>query len=96
MGPSEKGESRTRSGRSERFPSLSLQKVRRGEMTLDEYLDESTEEAVARVKHLLGPEDLEILRETLREHVRTDPVVVEMIRQMSGQTPEFDLDSIER
>ncbi|MGC4070830.1 MAG: hypothetical protein QM784_40375 [Polyangiaceae bacterium] len=64
-------------------------------MTLDEYLDEATGVAIARVKHLLGPKDLEVLRETLREHVRTDPVVVEMLRQMTGQTPELTSDSIE-
>jgi hypothetical protein len=57
-------------------------------MTLDEYLDEATEVALARVKPLLGDKDLSIVRALLREHASTNPVVVELIREMTGQTPE--------
>ena len=66
----------------------SLHKLRSGELSLDEYLDERVEQAVA---HLAGRVDsarLEQIRELLREEVRTDPVLVEMVRQATGRTPE--------
>ena len=71
-----------------RAPSQSLQKLRRGEMSLDEYLDEATELALARVKSKVVGDALKNLRETMREHLRTDPVMVELIRKVTGQTPE--------
>lgn len=70
-----------------RAPSESLQKLQRGEMSLEDYLDEATEVALARVQGKVVGDALANLRETLREHVRTDPNLVEMIRQLTGQTP---------
>jgi hypothetical protein len=66
----------------------SLQKVRRGEMSLDEYLDERAELALAHVKGKVTEARLQMLRETVREHMRTDPVVVEMVRRLTGLEPE--------
>ena len=65
----------------------SLQKVRRGELSLDEYLEERVERALAHVKGKVSDERLLLLRETVREHLRTDPTVVEMVRLLTGQVP---------
>lgn len=70
-----------------REPSESLQKVRRGEMSVDDYLDEAAEKALTPFKGKLASGDLETLRLTMREHLRTDPVTVELIRQLTGQLP---------
>lgn len=56
-------------------------------MSLDEYLDEATENALAHVKPHLSADRLEIVRETLRESLRTDPVLVEMVERLTGRSP---------
>ncbi len=71
-----------------RAPSESLQKLKRGELSLDEYLDEAAENALLHVKGRVSPEVLENFRETLRESLRTDPVLVEMVQCLTGQTPQ--------
>lgn len=73
-----------------RAPSEALQKLRRGELTLDAYLDEATEVALAKVAGRVVGEALQNLRETLREHIRTDPVMVELLRQLAGHAPNPD------
>jgi hypothetical protein len=65
----------------------SLQKVRRGEMSLDDYLEERVEHALVHVKGKVSVERLQMLRETVREHLRTDSTVIEMVRQLTGQVP---------
>jgi hypothetical protein len=56
-------------------------------MSLDDYLDERAEAALEHIKGRIPTERLELVRESLREHIRTDPVVIEMIRRLTGQTP---------
>jgi len=77
-------------GGTARAPSESLQKLRRGEMSLDEYLDEAAEAAIGRFKGILSNQDVEVMRATLREHLRTDPITTEMVRRVTGQTPNSE------
>jgi len=65
----------------------SLQRVQRGEMSLDEYLDERAEKALDHVRGKVTPEILETVRSTIREQLRTDPVLVELVRRATGQVP---------
>jgi hypothetical protein len=67
--------------------SESLQKVKRGEMTLEEYLDERAEKALAHVKGKVADDILDGVRQTLREKLRTDPVLVEAVRRATGRVP---------
>ncbi|HMA95873.1 MAG TPA: hypothetical protein VKP30_24465 [Polyangiaceae bacterium] len=67
--------------------SESLQKLKRGEMSLDAYLDERAEEALAHVKGRVPQETLENLRFVLRERLRHDPVLIEMVRCATGLVP---------
>ncbi len=66
--------------------SASLQRLKHGELTLEEYLDERVELAMERMKGLVAPTALEDIRRTLREKFRTDPVFVSAIEQATGQT----------
>lgn len=64
----------------------SLERLRRCEVTLEEYLDERVEAALAHVRGRVSEEKLEILREVVREHTRTDPAFIELVRKVTGRT----------
>lgn len=57
----------------------------RGEISLDQYLDRRLEQALEHLTGRMSPEQLDFVRDTLREQLRTDPVLVEMIRRATGQ-----------
>jgi len=71
----------------DRPESESLQKLKRGEVGLDSYLDDRVEEALAHVKGKVPNETLENLRFVLRERLRSDPVLIEMVRRTTGLVP---------
>lgn len=69
--------------------SEDLAKLRRGEITLDAYLDACVEGAVA---HLVGTVDddvLESVREAVRAQARMDPVVVAVVERLTRQDRDF-------
>jgi len=74
----------------ERPFSDALARLRRGEGTLDEYLDAQVEVAVEHLKGRLPEERLEIVREVLRDSLRTDPEFAEHIRKLTGQFVETE------
>jgi hypothetical protein len=65
--------------------SESLEKFRAGELTLEQYLDERVEKSLAHIKGKVTANVLAQVRETVRESLRTDPVLVESVRQTTGQ-----------
>lgn len=69
------------------IPDDALQRLQSGELTLDEYLDIRVEKALAHVKGRMSEERYQMLRDVMREHIRTDPVCAEMARRVTGQTP---------
>jgi hypothetical protein len=66
--------------------SSELDKLTRGEITLDDYLDARVSEAVRHLEGKLGAEQLAFVRQTLRDELATDPVLVELVRQATGKT----------
>lgn len=68
--------------------SESVQRLERGEITLDEYLDERTEEALTAYRGKVPESTLDNLRFVLREKIRTDPVLVEAVRRTTGMVPQ--------
>jgi hypothetical protein len=68
--------------------SESARKVKRGEMSLDEYLDERAEEGLAHLKGKVADSTLETVRFVLREKLRTDPGLVEAVKRATGMTPQ--------
>jgi hypothetical protein len=76
------------SNRSAALPSEELQRLGRGEITLDEYLRLRVEQGVAHLRALLPEADLDIIRETLRAQLVTDPRLAALVRQATGQDPQ--------
>ncbi|MBX3129128.1 MAG: hypothetical protein KF718_20595 [Polyangiaceae bacterium] len=68
----------------------SLGRLGRGEITLDQYLDERVASASAPLAASLGPEQLEFVQSALREQLATDPVLIELVRRATGQVPRAE------
>ena|SRR5688572_28975731 len=65
-----------------------LEQVQRGEVGLDVYLDVRVSDAVGHLEGKLLPEQLEFVKEELREQLRSDPVLIELVRRATGHSPE--------
>lgn len=61
--------------------SSALQRLDAGEISVDEYLDLQVNEAVAHLEGKLPPSQLQFVRESLREQLTEDPVLVELVRR---------------
>jgi hypothetical protein len=72
----------------EEQPSEALARVRRGELSLDAYLETLVERALAHVKGRVSEERLGIVREVVRDSLREAPEFQEAIRLLTGQTPQ--------
>ena len=64
-----------------------LARLERGEIGLDAYLDARVGEATKHLEGRLGQNELEFVRRTLRAELESDPVLVELVRRATGQTP---------
>jgi hypothetical protein len=67
--------------------SAALRQLNRGELSLDEYLEYRVEDAVAHLKDTVSAEQLDFVREVLRQELRSDPALREMLRQVTGREP---------
>ncbi len=65
-----------------------LARLESGEITLDQYLDGQVDQAVSHLQDKLPAAQMTIVRETLREQLQTDPVLIELVKRATGQTPE--------
>jgi hypothetical protein len=70
--------------------SPALEKVRRGELTIDEYIDQRLDAAMAHVDPRLSTEQRARAREVLREHIMSDPVLSQQLARLTGQPPVAD------
>jgi len=61
--------------------SSALQRLDAGDISVDEYLDLQVNEAVAHLAGKLPSNQLEFVRESLREQLTEDPVLVELVRR---------------
>jgi len=86
--PSEGKSSSGRLARKANDGSEALGRLRRGEMTLDAYLDLRADESVRPLIGLVEPTRLRVIRDVLREELTMDPVLVEMVRGATGRDPE--------
>ncbi len=69
--------------------SEDLAKLRRGEITLDAYLDACVEGAVAHLVGSLDEDALESVREAVRAQARMDPVVMAVVERISQRDRDF-------
>jgi hypothetical protein len=67
--------------------SEALQAVKRGELGLEQYLDQRVTEAVRHLEARLSPDELGFVKQTLREQLSTDPVLMELVRRATGSLP---------
>lgn len=65
--------------------SDALKKLKRGELSLDEYLDLQADLGVRNLEKLLDPDALKAVRDVVRAELSNDPVVAEMIAELTGQ-----------
>jgi hypothetical protein len=67
--------------------SETLGRLERGEIDLDGYLDERVADAVLHLADKLAPQQLDFVKQTLREQLATDPVLVELVKRAAGAAP---------
>ena len=63
-----------------RAGSEALEKLRRGELTVEQYIEDRVERALGAIPIPLSAEQRESVRDTLRFQVATDPVLAEYKR----------------
>lgn len=68
--------------------SVLFARFKRGEISVDEYLDGRVNEAIAPYNGKLPADRIEWLRGMLREQLATDPVSAEFVRQATGREPQ--------
>jgi uncharacterized protein (DUF2342 family) len=66
--------------------SAALQQLRAGKIDVEGYLQMKLDEATAHLQGLL-PADLATIRKALRERLASDPALVDLAKQASGQAP---------
>ena len=64
--------------------SAALSSLQRGELSLDQYLDGRVSEATSHLAGKLSPDQLDFVRQSLREQLATDPVLVELVQRTTG------------
>ena len=67
--------------------SEALEKLERGELSREEYLDVRVAEATAHLEGKLSADQLDFVKESLRTQLGTDPVLVELVRRATGSAP---------
>jgi hypothetical protein len=61
-----------------------LEQVRGGTLSLDQYVDIRVEQAVQHLKQTLPTDELDFVRASLRDQMRADPVLVELLQRATG------------
>jgi hypothetical protein len=71
--------------------SAALASLQRGELSLDQYLDGRVSEATQHLAGKISPDQLEFVKQSLREQLATDPVLVELVQRTTGSAPASEL-----
>lgn len=71
--------------------SAALVSVQRGELSVDQYLDGRVSDATSHLVGKLSPEQLEFVKQSLREQLATDPVLVELVQRATGMAAASEL-----
>src|SRR5688572_3334550 len=65
-----------------------VERVQRGEVGLDQYLQVRVDDAVRHLEPSLTAEQLGFVKQELLEQLRSDPVLIELVRRTTGKSPE--------
>jgi hypothetical protein len=71
--------------------SAALSSLQRGELSLDQYLDGRVSDATSHLVGKLTPDQLEFVKQSLRDQLATDPVLIELVQRTTGKTPASEL-----
>ncbi len=71
--------------------SAALSSLQRGELSLDQYLDGRVSDATSHLVDKLSPDQLEFVKQSLRDQMATDPVLVELVQRTTGAAPASEL-----
>ena len=71
--------------------SAALSSLQRGELSLDQYLDGRVTDATSHLVGKLSPDQLEFVKQSLREQMATDPVLAELVQRTTGAAPASEL-----
>ena len=71
--------------------SAALSSLQRGELSLDQYLDGRVSDATSHLVGKLSPDQLEFVKQSLRDQLATDPVLVELVQRTTGSAPASEL-----
>jgi len=66
--------------------SAALSSLQRGELSLDQYLDGRISDATNHLTGQISPEQLDFVKQSLREQLTTDPVLVELVQRTTGSS----------
>lgn len=58
-----------------------LERLERGELSVEQYLDSRVDEAIAPFQAHLSPEKLDFMKNALRAQLESDPVLIELVRR---------------
>ena len=72
--------------------SEALQRLKRGELTLDQYLHVVVERNVAHIRGLVPSEQLEDIKGVLRAELASSPALIDLVRTATGLDPQFSDD----
>jgi len=64
-----------------------VRKLRDGEIDKEQYYEASVERSISRLRGIVPPDQLEVVRETLREEVESNPVLIKMLQDALAQLP---------
>src|SRR5882724_11352802 len=76
-----------RAGPVDATTETSLDRLRAGKISVSEYLDIQVEQATAHLDNRLSTEQLSFIRDSLREQLSTDPVLVDLVKSTTGALP---------
>lgn len=71
--------------------SAALSSLQRGELSLDQYLDGRVSDATSHLVGKLSPDQLEFVKQSLRDQMATDPVLIELVQRTTGSAPASEL-----
>jgi hypothetical protein len=76
-----------KSDASEPVAQTPLDRLRAGEISVSQYLDIKVSEATSHLGRRLGTEQLEFIRNSLRQQLASDPMLVELVKSTTGSLP---------
>jgi hypothetical protein len=64
-----------------------LERLRSGEISVSQYIDIKVEQATSHLDKRVSAEQLSFIRDSLREQLATDPMLVELVQSATGALP---------